>query len=85
MDETIAAVDRAVELAPNEAAYWDSQGEVYLALQQYEEALAKFDHARSLSAEAGFAWRRTAKALRALGREAEVDEAARRGKELGFA
>lgn len=48
---------------------------MYLAMDQYEEALAAFDHALQLDATQSFTWSNKAMALRALGREWEAQEA----------
>jgi tetratricopeptide (TPR) repeat protein len=70
--KALECVNQAVTLAPNDAGYWDSRGEVYMAMQAYGEALFNFNHALSLSPQASFALANKAKALHALGRHDEA-------------
>jgi tetratricopeptide (TPR) repeat protein len=81
-DEALRCVNNALSMAPDNPAYWDTQGELYLGKQAYEQALASFDQALALDPDAWFAWANKAKALQALGRPDEARAAARRARAI---
>jgi tetratricopeptide (TPR) repeat protein len=82
-DGALQCIERAIQLAPDDGNYWDSKGEMYLGTQRYQEALAAFDRALELTPTLALTRGNKAISLRALGREAEAQEAERQAKELG--
>lgn len=88
--EALAFYERALALDPTDVVAWTNMGNVLSELGRNEEALAACDkslaldpHSTFLWANKGEAWRNKAVALRALGREAEAQEAERHAKESG--
>jgi tetratricopeptide (TPR) repeat protein len=75
------AYDQGLALDPNDALAWTTKGEILNDLRRYEEALPYLEGALAMDAQVLDAWK--AVALRALGREAEAQEAERRAKEVG--
>ena len=55
------------------------------ACKRYKEALAAYDRALALDPNDADAWNNKGIVLRALGRTAEAEAAAKRAKELGWA
>jgi tetratricopeptide (TPR) repeat protein len=47
-DETLKALDKAVQLAPDNAALWKQLGDALLQLQRYDHALLAFQHVLKL-------------------------------------
>src|SRR5580658_4066063 len=47
-EEALKALDKAVQLAPDDAALWKQLGEVLLALRRYDHALLAFQHVLKL-------------------------------------
>jgi tetratricopeptide (TPR) repeat protein len=94
--EALAACEHALALNPgydSTTTAWNNKGRALCGLKRYDEALAAYDRAlfqirdRSLwgwdssdDSMWGEAWGGKARALRALGRTAEADEAERRSK-----
>jgi O-antigen ligase len=72
-----AAYRRAVELAPNVAAYHTALGLILARQGRSQEGLAELQRAVALDATDGTAYRHLADLYQALGREAEANEARR--------
>ena len=58
----------------------EQQGQRRAFLKRYDEALAAYDRALALDPKYAFAWNNKGIALRALGREAEAQEAERHAR-----
>ncbi len=80
-DEALAAYDRDRALDPANAVAWYSKGAALYDLKRYAEALNAYD--RGFDRNDPLDWQAHARVYRALGREAEAQEAERRAKELG--
>jgi tetratricopeptide (TPR) repeat protein len=74
-DDAVACINKAIELAPDDANYRDSLGDMYTGIRQYDKALSSLEEALKRDPKFVPAWRKEAVALRALGREAEADQA----------
>lgn len=85
LDESLAAYECALARDPNFAFALHNKGFILSELKRHDEALAAYDRALALGLGQyeSFAWENKATALRALGREAEAQEAEWRAKELG--
>lgn len=73
--------EMATQEAPESVEAWAALGDLYFELQRWDDALAAYDRACILDPEFESAWYGKANALRALGREAEAQEAERRATE----
>jgi lipoprotein NlpI len=62
---------------PDNQATWNEQALRFYQDEHFDEALAAFDYALALDESLGFIWRNKSRALRALGRDAEAQEAER--------
>ena len=61
----------------------NNKGNALYGLKRYDEALAAYERATALDSTFALAWWNKGYPLRALGREAEAQEAERRAQELG--
>jgi len=53
-DESIAILDKLVELAPNKGDYYDSYGEILMIFNEYQKALQKLEKAIELAPNGNF-------------------------------
>lgn len=77
VETSLRDIRKAIELAPNEAAYWFTQGQTLLGAGRAREALEVFDAARKLAGEQGVDahdYRTIGVALHYLGRQREAAE-----------
>jgi tetratricopeptide (TPR) repeat protein len=81
-DEAVSCIEKAIELAPEDANYRDSLGEMYLSAHRYELALTSLDEALKRDPEFAPAWRKKAKLFVAQGRRVDADRADRIAQEL---
>jgi O-antigen ligase/Tfp pilus assembly protein PilF len=75
-----AAYRRAVELAPNVAAYHTALGLILIRQGRSQDGLAKLQRAVALDATDGTAYRHLADLYQAMGRETEANEARKEAK-----
>lgn len=80
--EALVTYDHALALDPEFPTAWGSKGKTLYNQGRFVEALAAYDRAIALEPTAR-RWRNRAATLRALGRNAEAQEAERRANELG--
>ncbi len=81
LDKALIAYERALNLDENFAIAWYNKGTVLENQKRYEEALSAYE--RGFDPNDVRDWSGKARCLRALGRNAEAEEADRRVKELG--
>jgi tetratricopeptide (TPR) repeat protein len=78
-DQCLAILPSATSLAPykdfTEADVWTNQGDAYIGLKQYENAVAALETATTLDPSYAEAFQIKAQALRALNRTAEAEAA----------
>lgn len=70
-------IEMAISLSPEDGNFYDSLGDVYLAMEDWQSAYDQFSIAIEKGLEEPFVYRNRAKALLKLGKEAEAtaDEA----------
>ena len=56
-DEALAAIDKALEIDPNDAIFWNNKGYALNGLKRYDEALAVFDRALEIDPDEALAWK----------------------------
>ncbi len=85
-DEAIAAIDEAIQLDPNNSESWKQKALNSYVLGNYSESLAAYEKIIELRPGNTFAWIWKGKgdALKALGRQAEADDAYAKARELGL-
>jgi protein O-GlcNAc transferase len=75
-DESIAAADKAITIAPSYFWPWNNKGVALAGLKRYEEALACYEQAIALKPRHFKIWRNKAYALQSLERSGDALEAA---------
>jgi tetratricopeptide (TPR) repeat protein len=73
--EAIACIEKALALAPNEANFLDSMGDMRIQVEEYVTALQSLDESLKRSPEFSAAWRKKSVALRKLGHVYEAERA----------
>jgi tetratricopeptide (TPR) repeat protein len=81
-EEVLEALDKAIELNPNDALAWTNRGKVLRNLGRYNEALEALDKAIELNPNDALAWNNRGAALHNLGRYDETLEAYDKAIEL---
>ena len=82
-NETVKALDEVSKLAPQDKDLWIDGGVLLSAhLGRYEKALEYYERALLIDPADGYAWYVKGEALKALGHQAEADEAFARAEEL---
>lgn len=66
-DAALSLARRAAEIVPNEARFYELEGDVLMATQHYEDALASYDRSVEYAPDWAPAYMRRASARRALG------------------
>jgi len=84
-NETAKALAKATDLAPEDKNLWINGGVLLSSvLSRYDEAIGYYERALEIDPADGYAWYAKGEAQKALGRQAEADEAYARAKELGY-
>ncbi len=84
-NETVKALEEVSRLAPQDKDLWINGGVLLSAhLGRYEEALEYYERALQIDPADGYAWYAKGEAQKALGRQAEADEAYAKAKEMGY-
>jgi tetratricopeptide (TPR) repeat protein len=79
--EALAAYERALAIDPEHLRAWTQKGILLSMLGRHEEALEAYDRALAIR-QNGLGWAQRARTLRALGRDAEAEEAERHEQEF---
>lgn len=74
-DETLAALDKAIQIDPKSTQAFVNKGIVLLELKRFEAAIAAYDQALEVDPQANAAWYGRGTALRKLNREEEATAA----------
>jgi Flp pilus assembly protein TadD len=83
-DIAITAIDKAIELDPQNALYWYLKGNALEFLEKWEEALNAYDQAAELDPSEALYWSHEGTALEALGRTSEAEIALAKAMGLGY-
>ena len=67
-EEAIRSFDKALQLAPENAAAWNNRGVTLKNLELYDEAIKSFDNAIEINPDFAMAWNNKGKALSDLHR-----------------
>jgi tetratricopeptide (TPR) repeat protein len=80
--EALTIIERAIAIAPNDANFYDSKGEILMRMERYDAALPQFQKAVTIDPTFLNSWQNLVTVYRALGREVEAQEADRRVLDL---
>ncbi len=74
-DDALASVKHAIALAPEDATFYDSQGQLFMLMDCVEDARPLFEHGAAFDVAFVTSWQNLAVVCRRLGREAEAEAA----------
>ncbi len=84
-EEAVNALGNATNADPKNEMAWKVEGVLlWRELKKYDEAVSAFDKALQINPKDPLTWMNKGDALKALGRQAEADEAYAKARELGY-
>ncbi len=84
-EDAVKALGNATNADPKNEMAWKIKGVLlWRELKKYDEAVDAFDKALQINPKDPLTWMNKGDALKALGREAEADEAYAKARELGY-
>jgi superkiller protein 3 len=83
-EEALQAIDKALELNPDNSYAWNNKGIALRNLGRHEEALQAYDKALELNPDYSNAWYNKGIALYNLGRHEEAQRASKKASELNM-
>ena len=84
-EDAVKALGNATDADPKNEMAWKVKGVLlWRELKKYDEAVDAFDKALQINPKDSMTWMNKGDALKALGRQAEADEAYAKARELGY-
>jgi len=83
-DESLDAIDKAIQLDPENPSAWYEKASYYEVLGKYNESLDAYEMITELEPEKASVWWFKGNILEALGRQIDADAAYAKAKDLGY-